>query len=354
MAEPPKVKRQLAAVFDMNKCLGCQTCTIACKTLGTDPEGTDYMWGNIVSTMPGKGTPRDWQELGGGFLNNAAQVSRIPLREEFGEAWEFNYDEVLGIDIEGDPSTRGGQGFNNYLRPKEKEGTHGPLWDEDEASGEYPNSYFFYLQMICMHCTNPACLAACPRTAIYKRVDDGIVLIDEERCNGYRFCMEACPYKRIYFNHIRKIAQKCIFCFPRVEQGVAPACFRQCPGRVRFVGFLDDTGSAVHKLVEKWKVALPLRSQGGTQPNVYYVPPLSPPRFDENGDLIEGSERIPREYLESLFGSAVNGVLDTLKEEIAKTRSGEKSEILDTLIAYEWKSMFGGLTRDPGTLKRPP
>ncbi len=83
------------------------------------------------------------------------------------------------------------------------------------------------------------------------------------------------------------------------------------------------------------------------------MPPLSPPRFDENGDVIEGSERIPREYLESLFGSEVNRVLDTLKGEMAKTRRGEKSEILDTLIAYQWKSMFGGLTRDPGKLKRP-
>ena len=60
-----------------------------------------------------------------------------------------------------------------------------------------------------------------------------------------------------------------------------------------------------------------------------------------------------REYLESLFGSDVNRVLDTIKAEVAKTRGGEKSEMLDTLIAYEWKSMFGGLTRDPGKLRRP-
>ncbi len=343
MPEPPKVKRQLAAVFDMNKCLGCQTCTIACKTLWTDQEGMDYMWWNIVSTMPGKGTPRGWQELGGGFRDDKAQVSRIPLREEFGEASEFNYDEVL----------YGENGLNSHLQPRENDGSRGPLWDEDEASGEYPNSYFFYLQMICMHCTNPACLAACPRQAIYKRVEDGIVLIDEERCNGYRFCMEACPYKRIYFNHSRNISQKCILCYPRVEQGVAPACFRQCPGRVRFIGFLDDTDSAVHKLVNVWHVALPLHPEFGTQPNVYYVPPLSPPLFDEDGEIVEGSERIPREYLESLFGPDVHGVLDMLKSEVAKTRAGEKSEILDTLIAYQWKGMFGGLKRDPAGLKRP-
>ena len=343
MAQPPNVKRQLAVVFDTNKCLGCQTCTIACKTLWTDQEGMEYMWWNIVSTVPGQGTPRGWQEMGGGFSDGAAQVSRIPTVREFGQAWEFNYDDVL----------YGDNRLSSYLQPKTGEDDWGPLWDEDQASGDYPNSYFFYLQMICMHCTNPACLAACPRQAIYKRVDDGIVLIDEERCNGYRFCMEACPYKRIYFNHSSKISQKCILCYPRIEQGVAPACFRQCPGRVRFIGFLDDPDSAVHKLVKVWRVALPLHPERGTGPNVYYVPPLSPPLYDDDGEVIEGSERIPREYLESLFGSDVNRVLDTIKAEVAKTRGGEKSEMLDTLIAYEWKSMFGGLTRDPGKLKRP-
>ena len=156
MPAPPKVKRQLAAVFDMNKCLGCQTCTIACKTLWTDQEGMEYMWWNIVSTMPGQGTPKGWQEMGGGFRDDAAQVSRIPAVREFGQAWEFNYDEVF----------YGEGGLNNYLQPKTGEDDWGPLWDEDEASGDYPNSYFFYLQMICMHCTNPACLAACPRPAI--------------------------------------------------------------------------------------------------------------------------------------------------------------------------------------------
>jgi len=341
---PPGVKRQLAAVFDMNKCLGCQTCTIACKTLWSDEEGMEYMWWNIVSTMPGKGTPKDWQQLGGGFPNGGApKPSRIPTVNEYGEAWEFNYEDVF----------YSGQGMGQHLQPKSGDADWGALWDEDEASGEYPNSYFFYLQMICMHCTNPACLDACPRQSIYKRVDDGIVLIDEERCNGYRFCMEACPYKRIYFNHNKKVSQKCILCYPRIEEGVAPACFRQCPGRVRFLGYLDDENSAVHKLVRRWKVALPLHPEFGTEPNVYYVPPLSPPMFDADGDVIEGSERIPRSYLESLFGPEVDRVLDTLTAEMNKTRRGQTSEILDTLIARQWKHMFGGFTKDPATLSRP-
>ena len=97
--------------------------------------------------------------------------------------------------------------------------------------------------------------------------------------------MEACPYKKIYFNEIQKVSQKCIFCFPRVEKGVAPACARQCPGRLRYVGYLDDEKGPIHKLVKQWKVALPLHAEFGTEPNVYYVPPLSPTGLAGNGNL---------------------------------------------------------------------
>ncbi len=342
--QPPQVRRQLAAVFDMNKCLGCQTCTIACKTLWTDEEGMEHMWWNIVSTMPGQGTPRGWQEMSGGFQDGEPRVSRLPTIKEFGQAWEFNYEDVL----------YGGQGLNQFLQPKAGDDDWGPLWDEDQASGEYPNSYFFYLQMICMHCTNPACLAACPRQAIYKREEDGIVLIDENRCHGYRFCLEACPYKKIYFNQVKKVSQKCIFCYPRIEKGVVNACARQCPGRVRFVGFLDDEEGPIHKLVNVWKVAIPLHPEWGTGPNVYYIPPLSPPRFDEVGEIIENDPRIPMWYLRYLFGSDVDDAMATLNAEMAKKRRGEPSELMDILIARVWRDMFKPFDRDPADLDRSP
>ncbi len=344
-AEPPK--RQLAMVFDLNKCLGCQTCTISCKTLWTDAPGMEYMWWNIVNTMPGQGTPRGRFQSGGGFVNDTANPGKLFAKADFGEAWEFNSDDVF----------YGGMGQRVHLEPRTSTGASpdwGPNWDEDQGAGTYPNSYFFYLPIICQHCTRPACLEACPRTAIYKRPDDGIVLIDEERCHGYRFCMEACPYKRIYFNEQRFISQKCIFCFPRIEQGVPPACARQCPGRLRHVGYLDDPKSSVSRLVNDWKVAIRLHPEFGTQPNVYYVPPLAPPPFDDEGNIDETKERIPREYLHELFGPDVDRVLDILKGEMAKTRSGGKSELMDTLIAYDWHDLFGGFTQDPGKLNRPP
>jgi len=335
-----KPKRQVAMVMDLNKCIGCQTCTIACKRLWTREEGMEYMWWNTVNTQPGGGTPRDWEKMGGGYKDGGAQPGQLPTREDFGDAWEFNYQEVF----------YGGKGDSVHLKVVGEEPTWGPNWDEDQGAGEYPNSYYFYLPRICNHCTHPACLEACPRKAIYKRGDDGIVLIDDQRCRGYRFCMEACPYKKIYFNEATKVAQKCIFCFPRIEQGVTTACSRQCPGRVRFVGYLDDPAGPIHKLVKQWKVAIPLHPEFGTEPNVYYVPPLAPPAFDANGNIDESKPRIPVEYLRSLFGPAMDGALATLKGEMEKTRGGGKSELMDILIAYKWTDMFKPFDRDPATI----
>jgi ethylbenzene hydroxylase subunit beta/complex iron-sulfur molybdoenzyme family reductase subunit beta len=332
--------RQLAMVFDLNKCLGCQTCTVACKTLWTRDEGMEYMWWATVNTQPGKGTPREWEKMGGGFRDEVPRAGQLPTREGFGEAWEFNYDEVF----------YGGKGNSVHLKPSGKP-EWGPNWDEDQGGGKYPNSFYFYLPRICNHCTNPACLEACPRNAIYKRAEDGIVLISEERCKGYRFCNEACPYKKIYFNHARKMSQKCIMCYPRVEKGVSPACARQCPGRLRFVGFLDDETGPIHKLVKKWQVALPLHPEMGTESQVYYVPPISPPRFDENGNIDESKPRIPTEYLKYLFGDQGEAALATLQTEMAKTKAGGKSELLDILIAYQWKSLFSHLTKDPAEIE---
>lgn len=333
--------RQLAMVMDLNKCLGCQTCTIACKRLWTRDEGMEYMWWNTVNTKPGLGTPRNWEQMGGGFRNGVPKPSKIPTRGEFGDAWEYNHKDVFF----------GGKGQKAHLQIKGDKPDWGPNWDEDQGGGDYPNSYYFYLPRICNHCTHPACLEACPRKAIEKNPENGIVTVNEDDCRGYRFCMEACPYKKIYFNQAKKVSQKCIFCFPRIEQGVANACARQCPGRVRFVGYRDDENAPIYKLVDKWKVAVPLHPEYGTEPNVFYVPPIAPPRFDEDGEIDEVAPRIPEEFLLSLFGPKVIDALATLGDEMAKARKGEKSELMDLLIAYKWKEMFGGFDKDPATIE---
>jgi len=320
-------KRQLVMVMDLNKCIGCQTCTVACKTQWTNRNGREYMYWNNVETHPGAGYPRNWMEAGGGFDKEGnLRDGIIPdMVLDYGVPWDYNHDELFSGDL---------------LKPNSAL-EWGSNWDEDVGGGEYPNSYFFYIPRICNHCSNPGCLAACPREAIFKREQDGIVLVDLERCQGYRYCIAGCPYKKIYFNPKISKSEKCIFCFPRVEKGLPPACAHQCVGRIRFVGFLDDEEGQVYKLVHKYKVALPLRPDFGTQPNVYYVPPLfDPPKLDDNMAPIDNSRRVPIEYLELLFGKEVHQALETLRKEMEKRARGEESELMDILIAYSHRDMF--------------
>ncbi len=342
-----RTNRQLAMVMDLNKCIGCQLCSMACKNTWTKKEGREYMWWNTVNTMPGRGTPKDFEKSGGGykvlFEGRVREPIRgkLPTRKEFGDLWKFNHDEIV--------NSKWG---TVTLQAKNPDGTAPDWsmnWDEDQgALGiEYPNSFYFYLPRICNHCTYAPCIDACPRHAIYKREEDGIVLIDQDRCKGYRFCLEACPYKKIYFNFETLTSMKCIFCYPRVEKGVANACARQCTGRVRFVDYLDNEDGPVHKLVKKWKVALPLFPQYGTEPNVFYVPPLAPYRLDDDGKIDISKDRIPLKYMVHLFGPEVEQSLKILKQEMARTRAGEKSELMEILIAKRWAEMFGPLSTDP-------
>ncbi|MEN8183751.1 MAG: 4Fe-4S dicluster domain-containing protein, partial [Myxococcota bacterium] len=286
--------QQITFVFDLNKCIGCQTCSVACKVLWHQEEpGADEQWWCTVNTQPGRGTPRDWEDMGGGFKpDGELALGHLPTPEEFGSrsGSPYNWDEVHASSQQAS------------LRPRDGRPTWAMNWDEDEGAGEYPNAYFYYMPRICNHCTNPPCLEACPNEALYKRDDFGLVLRDEDRCRAARDCSRACPYKKIYFNPVRGISQQCIGCFPRLEKGVAPACVRQCPARAVFVGFRDDESSSVHKLVDEWKVALPQHPEFGTEPNVFYVPPLSPFRLAPDGTIEEGQRRIPPDYLESQFG----------------------------------------------------
>ncbi len=333
-------ERQVALVFDLNKCIGCQTCAVACKVLWTRDAGSEYQWWCTVNTLPGRGHPRDWEEMGGGYRDGVPQSGRRPRQSEWGGGWDFNYEEVM----------YGGKAQAVHVQNIGEEPAWGANWDEDQGTGDYPNSFYFYMPRLCNHCTKPACVEACPRGAMYKRPEDGIVLRDERRCRGYQFCVEACPYKKVYFNFVKEISQQCIMCLPRVEQGVAPACVRQCPGRAVWFGFLDDESGPIHKLVRKWEVALPLHPELGTEPNVYYIPPIGPSRLSDGG-FDDSEPRIPAEYLESLFGTRVHQALATMRSEMENRREGQQSELMDTLIAYWWKDMFKPFDRDPGEIE---
>ncbi len=321
------VKRQLSMVLDLNKCIGCHTCSTACKLMWTNRNGREFMYWNNVESQPGLGYPRDYQNMGGGFdAEGALRLGRQPSQDDYGVPWEYNYQEALMT------------GTDPWLRPNVKP-TWGPNWDEDEGNGDYPNSYYFYLPRLCNHCANPACLAACSRNAIYKRQEDGIVLVDQERCRGYRYCVNACPYKKIYFNEEISKSEKCIFCYPRIEKGLPTACAQQCVGRIRWIGYRDDETGPIHLLVEKYKVALPLHAEWGTQPNVFYVPPTSPSKYASDGRTVE-EHRIPLEYLESLFGPTAGEALATLARERQAKAEGRESELMDTLIGFKHSEMF--------------
>ncbi len=320
-------KRQLAMVIDLNKCIGCHTCTVACKTQWTSKEGREYMHWNNVETRPGAGYPRNFENMGGGYSKEGhLQLGQIPVQIEYGDNWEYDYSATLMNQT------------NPWLRP-DKDPEWGANWDEDQGAGDYPNSHYFYLPRLCNHCSNPPCLEACPNKAIYKRQEDGIVLIDQERCQGMQMCIRACPYKKIYFNHAVSRSEKCIFCYPRVEKGQAPACAQQCVGRTRWVSYRDDEDGPVYKLVDQYKVALPLHEEWGTEPNVFYVPPSAPPKFNADGSLSE-EPRIPLEYLETLFGEGVRQALETIETERQRKADGKDSELMDILIARRHAEMF--------------
>jgi len=323
------VDHQVAMVMDLNKCIGCQTCTVGCKTTWTEGDGKDYMYWNNVETRPGDGYPRNWEEKGGGWQSEQRaklEPGEIPGQDEYGEPWEFNYEEALYS-----PSTEA-------LRPEGDAPEWGPNWDEDQGAGEHPNSYYFYLPRICNHCTHPTCVEACPRKAVYKRAEDGIVLVDQDRCRGYRYCVEGCPYKKVYYNAVKKTSEKCIFCYPRIEgagpdgETHAPVCAEECTTQLRLVGFLDDRDGPIYKLVEQYEVALPLHPEYQTAPNIYYIPPFAPPQIDEDGETTD-FDRIPRSYLEDLFGDEVNDALETIQRERAKVERGGSSEVMDLLTS---------------------
>jgi nitrate reductase beta subunit len=312
---------QFAAVFNINRCIACQTCTLACKSTWTFSRGQEFMWWNNVETKPYGGYPHHWDvkllqlleeaNPGGQVWNGGQQSDRQP------------YGAYQGQTIFEAAATDGNENALGYL-PTDQEWTSPNLY-EDTAKGpkgqpnvyhaegtQLPehNTWFFYLQRICNHCTYPGCLAACPRNAIYKRPEDGIVLIDQERCRGYRKCVEQCPYKKSMYRPNMRVAEKCVGCYPRVEgsdpltEGVPmeTRCVATCVGKIRLQGlariedgdWAEDPSNPLYFLVRKEKVALPLYPQFGTEPNIYYIPP----------------RWVPRPYLRQMFGPGVDEAID--------------------------------------------
>ena len=118
---------------------------------------------------------------------------------------------------------------------------------QKEIYGQFENTFMMYLPRLCEHCLNPACVAACPSGAIYKREEDGIVLIDQDKCRGWRMCVSGCPYKKIYYNWSSGKSEKCIFCYPRIEAGQPTVCSETCVGRIRYLGVVLYDADGIEK-----------------------------------------------------------------------------------------------------------
>ena len=307
--------KQFAAVFNINRCIGCQTCTMACKSTWTHSPGQELMWWNNVETKPYGGYPANWDINTLELLDSANPGGQTWTGAEADDAsapWgTFDGVTIFEAGNQGSPRPVG------YL-PTEAD-WKAPNAFEDHSTrtssvgAELPEheGWFFYLQRICNHCTYPGCLAACPRNAIYKRPEDGIVLVDQKRCRGYRKCVEACPYKKTMYRPTTATTEKCVACYPRIE-GTDPLtdnvptetrCMTACVGKIRLQGlvevgadgvWVDDPTNPLWFLVHEAKVALPLYPQFGTQPNVYYIPP----------------RWVPRRYLHQMFGPGVEPAID--------------------------------------------
>lgn len=294
-------EKQVAWVFDTNKCIGCQTCTMACKTTWTSGRGQECTFFNNVETKPYGFYPLGWD---------------VKLLEMLGDqSWKGGeYEGKTVFEAVGNNEIVAG-----YLPEEADWGL--PNIGEDETSGSASRGmafdlphliWMYYLPRICNHCTYPACLAACPRKAVYKRPEDGIVLVDQSRCRGYRECLRACPYKRVFFNIVTRVSEKCIACYPLVEQGEMTRCVTTCIGKIRLMGYKGradkpDPTNPIDYLVHVKKLALPLYPQSGTEPNVYYIPP----------------QHVPVAPLEQMFGPGVEHAQQTY----ARIREGKEPEL---------------------------
>ncbi len=423
-----KVRAQIAMVLNLDKCIGCHTCSVTCKNVWTNREGMEYAWFNNVETKPGIGFPKDWENQnhwkGGWVRKQNGKIEprlgskwrilasifanpHMPEIDDYYEPFTFDYDHLQKApELQAFPTARPRSLITGERMEKIE---WGPNWEEilggefakrsqdqnfegveKEIYGQFENTFMMYLPRLCEHCLNPACAAACPSGAIYKREEDGIVLIDQEKCRGWRMCVSGCPYKKIYFNWSSGKSEKCILCYPRIEAGQPTVCSETCVGRIRYLGvvlydadqieaaasvpdeqdlyeaqlkvFLDPANplvieraradgvpeawleaarrSPIWKMAMEWKVAFPLHPEYRTLPMVWYVPPLSPitaaaeaGKMGTDGDMPDvKSLRIPLRYLANLLTAGDERPVATGLQRMLAMRAYMRRKTIDGVI----------------------
>jgi Fe-S-cluster-containing dehydrogenase component len=127
----------------------------------------------------------------------------------------------------------------------------------------------FFVPKLCNQCANPACVQVCPVGATFQ-TEDGVVLVDEKRCIGCRYCIQACPYGARYLHPEKKTADKCTFCYHRISKGLLPACVEVCPTQARVFGDVNSIASPLARLKRMNKIHV-LKPHLNTEPKVYYA-----------------------------------------------------------------------------------
>ncbi len=280
-----KVRAQIGMVLNLDKCIGCHTCSVTCKNVWTSRPGVEYAWFNNVETKPGIGYPKEWEnqdKWNGGWTrkSNGAIEPRqggkwkllmrifanpnLPQIDDYYEPFTFDYDHLQSApEMKQAPTARPRSLITGQRMEKIE---WGPNWEEilggefskrskdknfddiqKDIYGQFENTFMMYLPRLCEHCLNPACVASCPSGSIYKREEDGIVLIDQDKCRGWRMCVSGCPYKKIYYNWKSGKAEKCIFCYPRIESGQPTVCSRPASAASATWGCCCTTPTAFKK-----------------------------------------------------------------------------------------------------------
>jgi tetrathionate reductase subunit B len=195
--------------IEIDKCIGCNRCVEACKA-----------------------------------------ENHVPEEPFFFRTWVERYSVMASGEVAIESISTG------QARPAEP-----PREDKDVIRS-------FFVPKLCNHCAHPPCVQVCPVGATFS-TQDGVVLIDQERCIGCRYCIQACPYGARFFNHSTNTADKCTFCYHRVVQGLLPACVEVCPTQARIFGDLKSKASRLVRFERMNKIHV-LKPDLNTQPKVYY------------------------------------------------------------------------------------
>lgn len=220
---PRATDKRLGLVIDLDICVGCHACVVACKEWNTGGYGAPLSDQDAYGAEPS-----------GAWLNRVHTFEVMPAA----------------------PDGCGGA----------------------QRRGAYGDARIVYFPKSCLHCDDAPCVTVCPTGASYKRAEDGIVLVNEDWCIGCGLCAWACPYGAREMDAAAGVMKKCTLCIDRIyndeipQQDRIPSCVRTCPTNARHFGDLADPQSDVSRLVAE-RGGIDLMPEQGTRPVNKYLPP---------------------------------------------------------------------------------